>query len=61
MRRVSILEITCVVHVNDLLADWIPHNYTCHCVGSYTSNNMQYPIFVVMEAKNDARINNDES
>ncbi len=59
--KVSILEIVCIVHANDLLGDSVPLAYTCHCIGGYISNNMQYPIFVVMEAEKDARINNDKS
>ena len=54
--EVTILEIVCVVHVNDIIDERIPHNYTCHCLGGYTHNNMHYPIFVVMEASKDARI-----
>jgi hypothetical protein len=59
--KVDILEITCIVHANDILADWIPHTYTCHCVGSYIHNNNQYPIFLVLEAEKDARIKNAKS
>lgn len=61
MRRVDILEIVCVVHANDLIGDSIPLAYTCHCIGAYISNNMQYPIFVVLEAKNDARLKHVKS
>ena len=57
--KVNILEIICVVHVNDVIAARPP--FTCHCLGAYISGNMEYPIFVVMEAEKDARINNDKS
>ncbi len=61
MMEINMLEITCVVHASDILADWIPHTYTCHCIGSYISHNSQYPIFVIMEASKDARIKNAKS
>jgi hypothetical protein len=61
MIKVSILEIVCVVHGSDVLADWIPHNYTCHCLGSYIRNNAAYPIFVIMKAEKDARIKHVKS
>ncbi len=53
MVKVRIIEIICVVHSNDIAPDWIPHVYTCHCLGSYFHNNTQYPIFVVMEGLNN--------
>jgi hypothetical protein len=55
MIKTNILEITCVVHANDLLGN-LQLQPTCHYIGSYISNNRQYPIFVVM-----GRLNNDKS
>lgn len=59
MIRVNILEIVCIVHASDIIADRIPHTYTCHCLGAYISNNIQYPIFVVMEAEKDTRFKHE--
>ena len=53
MVKVDILEIICIVHANDILAGRIPHTYTYHYLGSYISNNTEYPIFVVVEGENN--------
>ncbi len=61
--KVNILEIVCIVHANDLLADWVPPEGDAInrsialakiagrpvYIGSYIRHNVAYPIFGIMK------------